>query len=185
MRVLSGKFKGKNLFAGNDLSIRPITNRLKDIIFSILQDFIAGNRILDLFSGSGSLGIEALSRGASHITFVEKEESSLKVLKQNIRNLNIDPNVVKFVKSDALTFLSKNKDGFQLIFSDPPFKYPHLQKMTDMIFKNNMLEKNGLLILHHEIDNPLLKEDVPYTMIKQKKIGRSLLSFIMKEAENV
>ena len=98
MRVLSGKYKGRNLFAGRDLSIRPITNRLKDIIFSILQDFVIEKRILDLFCGSGSLGIEALSRGASHITFVEKEESSIKVLKQNIANLNIEPEIVKFVK---------------------------------------------------------------------------------------
>jgi 16S rRNA (guanine(966)-N(2))-methyltransferase RsmD len=185
MRVLSGKFKGKNLFAGRDLSIRPITNRLKDIVFSILQDFVVEKKILDLFSGSGSLGIEALSRGANHVTFVEKEESSIKVLKQNITNLNIDQELVKFVKSDVLTFLSQNKDRFHLVFSDPPFKYPFLQQMTDQVLESNLLEKNGLLILHHEIDNPLLKYDVPYTMIKQKKIGRSLLSFIMKEADNV
>ena len=87
MRISAGQFKGKKLFAGSDLSIRPITNRLKEIIFSVLNDFIHDKTVLDLFSGSGSLGIEALSRGAGQVTFVEKKDSSIRVLQKNLNSL--------------------------------------------------------------------------------------------------
>jgi len=88
MRILSGQFRGKYLSAGQDLSIRPITNRNKEIIFSVLGDFCKDRWVLDLFSGSGSIGLEAISRGAKGVSFVEKESTSIHIL-----NLNIaDPN---------------------------------------------------------------------------------------------
>jgi 16S rRNA (guanine(966)-N(2))-methyltransferase RsmD len=185
MRIVAGQFKGKKLYAGSDLSIRPITNRLKEIIFSVLNDFFYEKEVLDLFSGSGSLGIEALSRGAGHVTFVEKEESSIRVLKKNIALLKVDPNLIKLNKSDVLKYLSKSVKTYSLIFSDPPFKYSSMQQMVDQIFTENIIEQNGLLVVHHEIDNLLKKDNVPYLLLKQKKIGRSLLSFIVKEATDV
>jgi 16S rRNA (guanine966-N2)-methyltransferase len=185
MRIAAGQFKGKKLSAGSDLSIRPITNRLKEIIFSVLDDFFYDKMVLDLFSGSGSLGIEALSRGAGYVTFVEKEESSLRVLKKNINTLNIDFDLIQIIRSDVLKFLNDNKKKYKLILSDPPFKYSSLQQMIIQIFSGNIIENNGLLVVHHEIDNPLRIENVPCLLIKQKKIGRSLLSFIIKETTDV
>jgi 16S rRNA (guanine966-N2)-methyltransferase len=185
MRIASGQFKGKKLSAGSGLSIRPITNRLKEIIFSTLNDYFYEKMVLDLFSGSGSLGIEALSRGARHVTFVEKEESSIKILKNNIDTLNSDLDFTKIIRSDVLEFLKKGKKKYSLILSDPPFKYSPIQQMTNQIFIENILERNGFLVIHHEIDNLLHKQNVPYLMLKQKKIGRSLLSFLVKEATDV
>jgi len=185
MRILAGQFKGKNLSAGSDLSIRPITNRLKETIFSIINDYIHEKKVLDLFSGSGSLGLEAFSRGASHVTFVEKEDSSIKVLNKNINDLKLKIEFVKIIRSDALVFLNRNTTKYQIIFSDPPFKYASLQKMVNQIFLSHSLELNGLVVVHHEIDNPLKTKNVPYELLKQKKIGRSLLSFISKETNNV
>jgi 16S rRNA (guanine(966)-N(2))-methyltransferase RsmD len=184
MRILSGQFRGKYLSAGSDLSIRPITNRLKETLFSILHDSVVEKKILDLFSGSGSLGIEALSRGARHVTFVDSAESSIEVLNKNLNNLKRDQISTTVVKSDALTFITKNKNKYHLIFSDPPFRYASLQELINQVFSKNCLEVNGVLIVHHEIDNPFQTEDVSYTVLKQKKIGRSLLSFISKETEN-
>jgi 16S rRNA (guanine(966)-N(2))-methyltransferase RsmD len=185
MRILSGQFKGKSLSAGSDLSIRPITNRLKEIIFSVLQDYILETRILDLFSGSGSLGLEALSRGADHVTFVEREKSSITVLHKNLRDLQIRSDDFEIINSDSLLFLQKCRKKYNLIFSDPPFKYPELQQLINQIFNGNCLELNGLLVIHHEVSNLFQVNEVPYTLIKQKKVGRSLLSFIIKEADNV
>jgi len=185
MRIIAGKFKGKKLYAGSDLSIRPITNRLKEIIFSVLNDFFYQKKVLDLFCGSGSLGLEALSRGAGHVTFVEKEESSMRVLKKNINLLKVDPMLLQLKKSDVLQYINESTNSYDLIFSDPPFKYSSLQKMADQIFTENILDKKGLLVVHHEIDNLLKIENVPYLLLKQKKIGRSLLSFIVKEATDV
>jgi 16S rRNA (guanine(966)-N(2))-methyltransferase RsmD len=185
MRIIAGQYRGKKLSAGSDLSIRPITNRLKETIFSIIHEIVFEKKILDLFSGSGSLGLEALSRGAGHLTFVEREESSIKVLNRNLKEFKIDPDSIEIVKSDVLEFLKNNRNEYHLIFSDPPFKYPSLQQMINQVFINNSLDSKGLLVLHHEIDNPLQTENVPYTLLKQKKIGRSLLSFISKEVADV
>jgi 16S rRNA (guanine(966)-N(2))-methyltransferase RsmD len=185
MRIAAGQFKGKKLSAGSDLSIRPITNRLKEIIFSVLSDFFYDKTVLDLFSGSGSLGLESLSRGAGQVTFVEKEDSSLRILKNNIDTLGVDPNLIQIFKSDVLNFINENNNKYNLILSDPPFKYSIMQQMINQIFIRDIIEDNGLLMIHHEIDNPLSTEDVPYLLLKQKKIGRSLLSFIVKEAADV
>lgn len=185
MRIAAGQFKGKKLSAGRDLSIRPITNRLKEIIFSVLNDFFYERNVLDLFSGSGSLGLEALSRGASHVTFVEKEGSSIRVLRNNIETLKIDQNLIQVNNSDVIKYLGDSNNKYNLILSDPPFKYALLQQMVNQIFTDNIIEQNGLLVVHHEIDNLLDKENVPYLLLKQKKIGRSLLSFIVKEKTDV
>jgi 16S rRNA (guanine966-N2)-methyltransferase len=185
MRIAAGQFKGKKLSASNDLSIRPVTNRLKEIIFSVLNDFFFNKTVLDLFSGSGSLGLEALSRGASHVTFVEKQDSSISILKKNIDVLKINRSLIQIIKSDVLKFLNKNHQKYSLILADPPFKYSMLQQMVNQVFENNILEKNGLFVVHHEIDNPLSTENASYLMLRQKKIGRSLLSFIVWEETNV
>jgi len=185
MRILAGQFKGKKLSAGRDLSIRPITNRLKEIIFSVINDFIYDKKVLDLFSGSGSLGLEALSRGAGHVTFVEQENSSIKILKNNIDALKLKSGFIQIRRSDVQDFLTESREKYGLILSDPPFKYSSLQSMVNQIFVNEFLESNGLLVVHHEIDNPLHFQDVPYLLLKQKKVGRSLLSFLVKEADDV
>lgn len=185
MRILTGQFKGKYLSAGQDLSIRPITNRNKEIIFSVLGDLCKDRWILDLFCGSGSLGLEAISRGAEGVTFVEKETSSIQVLKKNIKSLLILPDKVKIFQAKVIDHIRQEKDMFPLIFADPPFKYPEMQILVEDICRYNVLDPNGLLMLHHEIDNPIKSDTERYQVIKQKKIGRSLLSFIVQEGENV
>jgi len=185
MRILGGQYKGRRFSAGNDLSIRPITNRIKEIIYSVLDDFCDNKIVLDLFSGSGSLGFEALSRGAKSVTFVEKEISSIRVLERNIKALSLTENEVSIIQSDALKFSKMSEMVFELILMDPPFKYMILQQLVDEIFTNNILHPKGILVVHHELNNPLLRNDVGYQLIKQKKIGRSLISFILQEDTDV
>jgi 16S rRNA (guanine966-N2)-methyltransferase len=185
MRILSGEYKGKKLFAGTNLSIRPITNRLKEVIFAILGDFCEDKHVLDLFCGSGSLGLEALSRGARHITFVEKEQNSLLILKSNIRNLGIETARFSALKSDAFEYSKAVQGQFHLIFVDPPFKYGGIQRLINQLMANEYLDKRGIMIVHHEVDNPLVKNGACYDLFKQKKVGRSLLSFLLREKINV
>ena len=101
MRVISGTFKGRKLQASKDLSIRPTTDRVKESIFNILQDFHRNKKVVDIFSGSGNLGIEALSRGASHVCFVEKYQSSIKVLQKNIVHIGIDSEFYTIINKSA------------------------------------------------------------------------------------
>ncbi len=185
MRILSGQFRGKKLFAGNDLSIRPTTGKIKEIIFSILGDFYAGKEVLDLFSGSGSLGLESLSRGAKHLTFVEKEKSSINVLEKNLISLAVESHTISIVRKDVLEYLKTCVKQFDLILMDPPFRYSHLQDLVVQIMAGQILKKPGISVVHHEIDNPLATDHMHYQVIKQKKIGRSLISFILPEEKNV
>jgi 16S rRNA (guanine(966)-N(2))-methyltransferase RsmD len=178
MRIISGQYKGKKIYAGKDHSIRPITNKIKEIIFAVLGDFCKDKDVVDLFCGSGSLGIEALSRGAARVSFIEKTESSIKILRNNIHLLQIDPSKIHIIKDDALNFASKLNSNFKLILIDPPFRYSLLQILIDNIVKRGILHQDGILVLHHEIINPLRSDVDYYRIMKQKKVGRSLITFI-------
>jgi 16S rRNA (guanine966-N2)-methyltransferase len=181
MRILAGRYKGKQLSAGPDLTIRPMTNRNKEIIFASLDDFFSNGKVLDLFCGSGNLGLEALSRGAAQITFVEQEKSALSILKKNINALRVDSQLVRIEDCDVLSFFKMEKTSYRLIFADPPFKYDSLQKLTDMVFIHNILEKDGIMVLHHEKTTLLKETSSLYTILMQKKTGRSLITFLARE----
>ena len=181
MRVLTGKYKGKNIVGSEDNSIRPTTNKIKEYIFNILQDFCEYKTVADIFSGSGSLGIESLSRGSKHVTFVDKSPNSIKILKSNLNNINLTSDQYKIIISDAIKFSNEQKYTFELILMDPPFYYPPLNELLKSLFKNNILYKNGILVVEHEISNPVNSETNLFEIIKQKKIGRSLISFIVNK----
>jgi len=178
MRILGGKLKGKNLYGSQDLSIRPLTNLTKKSIFDSLQNFYQDKSVLDLFSGSGSFGLEAFSRGAKSITFVEKSEKSLAVLQRNISLIPADRDCLKIIKGDALKFCSQSGVSYDLILMDPPFNFPEIQALLDAIFSNKILNNNGIMVVHHEILNPIQNDTADYMIMKQKKFGRSLISYI-------
>jgi 16S rRNA (guanine966-N2)-methyltransferase len=176
MRILGGKYKGKFLSAGNTKLIRPLTNRIKDSIFNTLDDFFVNKTVLDLFAGSGSFGIEAYSRGASHITFVER---SVALLRHNLHALNIPDNETHILKTDVVQFCQNSSNCYDLIFTDPPFNFKMLQSLIDLIIHVNLLNPEGLIILHHEISNPIATSHTLYHVFKQRQFGRSLISYII------
>jgi 16S rRNA (guanine(966)-N(2))-methyltransferase RsmD len=178
MRIMAGKFKGKNLFGSHDLSIRPLTNRIKKSIFDSLQNFYHDKSVLDLFSGSGSFGLEALSRGAKNVTFVEKSEQALHVLHRNLSLLSLANNCLETVHSDALKFCARTEISYDLILTDPPFNFPEIQNLVDLIFRRKILAEQGIMIIHHEITKPISNVSPAYLIRQQKKIGRSLVSYI-------
>jgi len=182
MRIISGIYKGRRLKSSNDLSIRPTTDRVKEYIFSILQDFPQDKLVLDVFSGSGSLGLEALSRGAAKVSFVEKAYSSIEILKQNLLHVKVPAEHYQIIHKDALEFSQSNQEKADLCFLDPPFKYPPLQELIESIFNNKILAEGGILVLEHEVINPIKKESALYHIFLQKKISRSLISFLQYEA---
>ncbi len=179
MRILGGKFKGKNLLGSQDLSIRPLTNRIKKSIFDSLQYFYQDKAVLDLFSGSGSFGLEAYSRGAKNITFVEKSEQSLDILRRNLSLLSIDEDSTETIHSDALKFCTDTGNSYDLILMDPPFNFPEIQGLVDLILGRKILKEQGIMVVHHEITNPISTATAAYLIKQQKKIGRSLVSYIM------
>ncbi len=178
MRIISGIYRGRRLKGSKDLSIRPATDRVKEYIFNILREFPQDAQVFDIFSGSGGLGLEALSRGAQRTVFVEKAYSSIRVLKENLTAVKVPPNQYQIIQKDALAFVRSETEKADLCFMDPPYKYPPLQELIDAFFSNRQLNKNGILVLEHEVINPIQTESPHYNLFLQKKISRSFISFL-------
>lgn len=132
MRIISGKYKGHHLIDFSAPHIRPTTDRVKESLFNIISGYLEDSKVLDLFAGTGNLGLEAYSRGAEHVTFVEKNSKSLEIIRKNIVKLKIQDGY-QIVAKDVLKFLSQYEGSpFELILADPPFT----EKMADEVMLN-------------------------------------------------
>ena len=172
MKVISGTLKGRNIEGYNMEGTRPTMDRVKESLFAMIQDYIKGSTVLDLFAGSGQLGIEAISNGANTCYFVDHSTEVIKNLNNNITNLNIkDKSHV--ILSDWKKYLNEcaNKGiKFDLIFVDPPYDYDVYEKILDKVSTLDLLNKDGLIILEHA--NLKLKDEYNnLTLYKQKKYG--------------
>ena len=156
MRVIGGVFKGKKLFLPNNKSTRPLKDLVKESIFNLIQHSnkinidIKNSSVLDLFSGSGSFGIECLSREAKKVVFLENYPEALKVLEKNIKSLKNTENY-EIIKADCFNFFKSNKRinlKFDIIFIDPPYKELKINEIIEKIIEKNFLNKKGILVLH-------------------------------------
>ncbi len=184
MRVISGSFKGKKLLGPKDVKTRPLKDLTKESIFNIIDHSnkfkvkLFEAKVLDLFSGVGSFGIECISRGAKKVIFCEKYQGVLSVLKKNLINLkSIDKyEIIEKDIYDANTLLLL-KDSFDIIFLDPPYKDKNLSIIFKEIIKNNILKKNGIVILHrHKKEKDLFPPN--FEIIVEKQYGISKIKFI-------
>jgi len=180
MRIIAGKYKGRQLQSAKDQSIRPTTDKIKEYIFELLGDFILDALVLDLFCGSGSLGLEALSRGARNAAFVDSSANSLKILRRNIGTLKVEE-PLKVIKKDTEQFLKKNKQPFDLIFADPPFKWDKFNDILPLIFKPANLSEYGLFVVESEKSHEVNWNGDTYEILRQKKFDRSLITFLARK----
>jgi len=151
MKVISGTLKGRNIEGYNIDGTRPTMDRIKESLFAMIQNNLKESVVLDLFAGSGQLGIEAISNGAKLCYFIDNNKEVIKVLNKNISNLNILSNS-EVILSDwkkSLNDFSNQNIKFDLIFVDPPYDYNVYEKIIDKVLSLNLLSDNGLLILEH------------------------------------
>ncbi len=149
MRVISGKYKGRKLDGFNIIGTRPTMDRIKESLFATIQNYVPNSRVLDLFAGSGSLGIEALSNGASTCTFVDNNHEMINILKRNTKNIT----GVVLYNGDyrkALLSFSEKKEQFDLIFLDPPYKFNLINDCLEKIYDLHLLSKDGIIICEFE-----------------------------------
>jgi 16S rRNA (guanine966-N2)-methyltransferase len=154
MRVVSGTCKGRILKAVPGSSTRPTTDKVKESIFNIIGPYFDGGLGLDLFAGSGALGIEALSRGLSKVIFVDKDGKAIHTIHDNIKSCGLEgqAEVYRNDAERALRAIMKRGLVFDFIFLDPPYKKQQLQKILEIIDKENLLSKNGAIICEHSAD---------------------------------
>ena len=183
MRIIGGNFKGKKILEPKDKKTRPLKDLTKESIFNIIKhnnEFsieIKDSEVLDLFSGTGSFGLECLSRGAKHVTFVENYPGILPILKRNLNNLNNLKNY-KIIERDILynfKYATLQKK-FDIIFLDPPYKEKNLKILIYSLIENKILKTEGIIIIHRhkkQID------DFPekFKILNQKKYGLSKIIF--------
>lgn len=180
MRIIAGKYKYKRLNEFNVPSTRPTADKVKEALFDIIID--TKNKVcLDLFAGTGALGLEALSRGGNKCYFVEENLSIYKILVENFKLVSVSQDEINALRSDylkALKTYKKKEVTFDLIFIDPPYKTNYAEKAIDFILENNMLNDGGLICWEH--DKTKLDLTTKYNVTKQKKYGITYLTFIEK-----
>lgn len=160
MRIIAGKYKGRTLVTLKDRSVRPTTDRVKESIFNLIQWDVEGSKVLDLFAGSGALGIEALSRGCQSVVFNDQAQSSLRAVKENLKKVNGNYRIANRDYRAALQELSLRGEKFDLIFLDPPYRMNMEGDILDGIARHGVLNDGGKIILERErgdADYPLPK----------------------------
>ncbi len=178
LRVITGTYRGMHLSSVPGLHTRPTQDRVKEAIFSILGDRVDGATVLDLFSGTGSLGIEALSRGASEIVFVENAQAPLKALRQNIARVDESScKVLPVPIQRALPLLAREGKRFDLIFMDPPYGKKLVDKTLSLLVQHSLLTETGQIVAEHETRAVIPKEIGTLFRIDSRKYGDTSISF--------
>lgn len=171
---MAGKYKGMSLKVPN--SARPMTTRVKAVIFDTLREYIEDSMVLDLFAGSGNIGIEALSRGAKYAVFVDHNNESVDIIKGNLRRIKAE-NDSNVFKMDYKIYLKRTADKFNLIFIDPPFEFIN---EVNLRFLPNILEDNGIIVLKTE-DDSKIKLPIELQINYEKVIGENKIFFITRK----
>ncbi|OIJ17727.1 16S rRNA (guanine(966)-N(2))-methyltransferase RsmD [Anaerobacillus alkalidiazotrophicus] len=152
MRVISGTCKGRPLKAVPGTLTRPTTDKVKESIFNIIGPYFKGGQALDLYAGSGGLGIEALSRGIDNVIFVDHNPKAVEIIKLNLKNCRFEDKVEVYRNESmrALKAIAKRKLKFDLIFLDPPYAKQRLEDEIDFIVKNDLLSQDGIIVTEHD-----------------------------------
>ncbi len=182
MRVISGFLKGR-VIKGYDIEgTRPTMDRVKMSLFGSIQDYIKDSVILDLFAGSGNLGIETISNGSKYCYFVDNNIKCIKCINDNINNFNIQDkcNVINGDYNMVLNKFKTNNQKFDIIFVDPPYKYKVINSIIDTINNYDLLNDNGILVLEYQYDT-ILDSYKNYKIIKNKKYGEKFILILKKQ----
>ena len=181
MRVISGKLKGRKILGYDIDGTRPTMDRVKESVFASIQEYIDDSVVLDLFSGSGNLGIEAISNGANKCYFIDNNKKCISIIKDNIKQFNIEDNSV-VIQDDYLNALKYFRDNgivFDIIFVDPPYSYQIMNDILDVVKEYNMLNNKGIIVLEYSLDK--ISDVIDgYSLLKYKRYGDKYISIYKK-----
>lgn len=175
MRIIAGDYKGRRLTSPMDDRVRPTSDKVKEAIFSILMNEIYGSNVLDLFSGSGNLGLEALSRGAEHCWFADSSRDSLKLIRENISYCKANDKAT-VLAGDFRKVLARLTTPMDIILLDPPYNMGMLPECFDLIEEYDLLAENGLIVAEHRREEILPEQFGKFTKVKERKYGTVVVS---------
>ena len=180
MRVITGKARGVQLKTPEGMLTRPTADRVKEALFSIINFDLPGASVLDLFAGTGQLGIEALSRGANRAVFIDAREDACKIIRENILRTKFE-NQARVIRSDYLEYLRRCKEKFDIILLDPPYAEVFLENALKSITEIDILQSGGIIIAERPIEKELLLDFEGFTRSKDYKYGKTLLTIYRKD----
>ena len=180
MRVITGKARGVVLKTPEGMQTRPTTDRVKEALFSIIQFDVPGCKVLDLFGGTGQLGIEALSRGAKSAVLVDASDAACKLIRENLKRTKLE-NDAKVVRSDYLEYLRRCRETFDIIFLDPPYAEVFLENSLNCITEIDILQTNGIIVTERPLEKELSLDIPGYTRSKDYKYGNTLITLYRKD----
>ena len=180
MRVITGTARGRKLGQLQGMETRPTTDQVKESIFNIIQFDIEGRRVLDLFGGTGQLGIEALSRGAERCTFVDQRRDAVSLIRSNLKLCQLSDRA-QVVQGDSIGFLTTVREKYHLIFLDPPYATNLLENALKKIAEIDILSENGIIICESPVDRVLPELDLPYKKGREYRYGKIKITVYRKD----
>ena len=180
MRVITGTARGVQLKTPDGMTTRPTADRVKEALFSIIQFEIPGARVLDLFGGTGQLGIEALSRGAKSAVFVDAGEPACKLIRENLKRTRLEQQG-SVVRSDYLQYLQRCREKFDIILLDPPYAEVFLENALKCITEIDILQSGGIIVAERPLGKDLPWDFEGFTRSKDYKYGKTLLAIYRKD----
>ena len=182
MRIISGKAKGTKLYTLQGDNTRPTLDRVKESIFNIIQSQIPEATVLDLFAGSGAIGLEMLSRGAKKAILCDKSKEAIGIIKKNIQKTHMEEKV-ELYNIDFKECIEKvSKEKFDIIYIDPPYETNFIEKSLEKIIEKNIIQENGIIILETDDEKRIKKEieKINVAIIDERKYGRANIIFLSK-----
>ena len=180
MRVITGTARGTVLKTPEGLQTRPTADRVKEALFSIINFDVPGARVLDLFGGTGQLGIEALSRGAASAVFVDESDAACKLIRENLRRTRLEAKG-RVLRSDYMAFLKINKEKFDIILLDPPYAEVFLENSLKIISEIDILQTGGIIVTERPLGKEISRELPGFSRSRDYKYGKSLLTLFKKD----
>lgn len=177
MRVITGKVRGRKLKEPTGYDIRPTTDQVKEAIFNICQFDIEGRAVLDLFGGTGQLGIEAASRGAARVDIVDQSKEALKLIRDNVKTVGLD---IRVLQADAISYL-RSCGRYDLIFIDPPYDTALAAEAVKAVKEFDILSDGGIMICETRAETDLPEPGAPYVKRKEYRYGKVKLTTFAKE----
>ena len=180
MRIISGTWRGRKLVTPRSHTLRPTSDRVKESLFNILRGGMEGNVVLDLFAGTGNLGIEALSRGAKKAIFVEKGREALQLIQKNLIQLGLEERSEILPKdvNRAIGILKQRGECFDLIMMDPPYEKGLIKRTLTKLNSHPIYHVNSILIIEHDRREPLPSIPEGWNLIRERRMGDTVISFL-------
>ncbi|MFH5882850.1 16S rRNA (guanine(966)-N(2))-methyltransferase RsmD [Halalkalibaculum sp. DA3122] len=179
MRIITGTLKGRKINIPKTLKVRPTSDRTKEGLFSVIEArrYIRDANVLDLFAGSGNLGVEAISRGASRVLFVDNDHFNIRHIEELGREFDIEDQIRTAV-ADVADFLDGPPLPYDIIFSDPPYEYPRMEQMIETILEKGWLNDRGWFVLEHDKRHDFIEHP---NCFFSKAYGRTIVSIFLQE----